>query len=266
MNTLETRVAELVQTYPHLYDRSRRDFRDSGMSWNSWKEIALKLGVDDPKLCKATWKNIRDKFGKAMKRMKCKNADEASSTKVPRLFLEMSWLKPYVRHRQTVSNMTSVKKVQTDKPSKKMMGDVSSPSTAPSAGPSSGVTSDSEAEERCATIFLDGFGTSVLERSSTQCKADASSVIMSTTSSTPSEPRNRRKRRRDDAEDTDIKQVLAFLEKDKSDIFDRHAQIVADFMRKLPPRHCAVFKKRLQDVMFDIEMQVLEEQSNKTPQ
>ncbi|XP_051569871.1 transcription factor Adf-1-like [Myxocyprinus asiaticus] len=264
MNTLETRVAELVQTYPHLYDRSRRDFRDSGMSWNSWKEIAVKLGVDDPKLCRATWKNIRDKFGKAMKRMKCKNADEASSTKVPRLFLEMSWLKPYVRHRQTVSSMASDKKVQTDTPSKEMVGDVLSSCTAPSACPSSGATSDSDTEEQRSSMFLDGFG-EVLERSSTARKAARSYEIMSTLSSTP-EPPNRRKRKRDNADETDIKQVLAFLEKDKSDSFDRHAQIVADFMRKLPPRHCAVFKKRLQDVMFDIEMQVLEEQGIKTTQ
>ncbi|XP_051988345.1 uncharacterized protein LOC127647871 [Xyrauchen texanus] len=263
MNTLEIRVAELVQTYPHLYDRSRRDFRDSGMSWNSWKEIAVKLGVDDPKLCRATWKNIRDKFGKAMKRMQCKNAGEVSSTKVPRLFLEMSWLKPYVRHRQTVSNMASDKKVQTDMPSKEL-GDVLSPCTAPSAGPSSGATSDSDAEEQRSSMFLDDFG-EILERSSTAHKAARSSEIISTLSSTP-EPPNRRKRKRGKAGETDIKQVLAFLEKDKSDSFDRHAQIVADFMRKLPPRHCAIFKKQLQDVMFDIEMQVLEEQGIKTTQ
>ncbi len=28
MNTLEYRIAEVVQMYPHLYDRSQRDFKD----------------------------------------------------------------------------------------------------------------------------------------------------------------------------------------------------------------------------------------------
>lgn len=111
MNTLECRIAKLVQMYPHLYDHSRRGFKDSENAFNSWKEIAMMLGVDDPELCKAMWRNIRDKFTKAMKRMKGKSGDEAASTKVPRLFLEMSWLKPFVQHRQTVCNIPSFEKV-----------------------------------------------------------------------------------------------------------------------------------------------------------
>lgn len=143
----------------------------------------------------------------------------------------------------------------------------SSPSTAPpSTAPpssSSGPTSDSEEEEQCSAISLDDFGTSVLQRSSTPCKAATNSTVQSTPSSLPSVPCSKRKRRRDSADDG-IGELLTFLEKDKTDSFDRHAQIVADFMRKLPTRHCAIFKKRLQDVMFDIEMQLLEEQETGT--
>ncbi|KAK2881517.1 hypothetical protein Q8A67_018785 [Cirrhinus molitorella] len=197
--------------------------------------------------------------------MKGKSGDEATSTKVPRLFLEMSWLRPFVQHRQTVSNMPSFEKVGSDDSLQKVVAEELSPSTpSPSTAPpssSTGPTSDSEEDEQSSTIFLDDFGSSVLPRSSTPCKAATNSVMQPSLSSPPPVPCNKRKRKRDSADDG-IGQLLSFLEKDKTDSFDRHAQIVADFMCKLPPRHCAIFKKCIQDIMFDTEMQLLDEQDN----
>ncbi|KAK2908871.1 hypothetical protein Q8A67_004708 [Cirrhinus molitorella] len=194
--------------------------------------------------------------------MKGKSGDEATSTKVPRLFLEMSWLRPFVRHRQTVSNMPSFEKVGSDDSLQMVVAEELSPSTAPPSS-STGSTSDSEEDEQSSTISLDDFGSSVLPRSSTPCKAATNSVMQPSLSSPPPVPCNKRKRKRDSADDG-IGQLLSFLEKDKTDSFDRYAQIVADFMRKLPPRHCAIFKKRIQDIMFDTEMQLLDEQDNGT--
>ncbi|KAA0721669.1 hypothetical protein E1301_Tti022461 [Triplophysa tibetana] len=113
MNAFECRIAALVQMYPHLYDRERRDFTDPEKGFNSWKEIAAKLGVDDPKTCKASWKNVRDKFCRAMKKVKEEREDGASSnvTKVPKRFYEMSWLKPFIQHRPPQSNPPSTKKM-----------------------------------------------------------------------------------------------------------------------------------------------------------
>ncbi|XP_057187563.1 zinc finger protein 391-like isoform X1 [Triplophysa rosa] len=110
MNAFECRVAALVRMYPHLYDRARRDFTDPEKAFNSWKDIAAKVGVDDPKICKATWKNTRDKLVKAMKRMEAKSGDGVLSNKASKLVLEMSWLKPFIQHGQTRSHPPSSEK------------------------------------------------------------------------------------------------------------------------------------------------------------
>ncbi|XP_056625487.1 uncharacterized protein LOC130437864 [Triplophysa dalaica] len=113
MNAFECRVAALVRLCPHLYDRARRDFTDPEEAFNSWKDIAAKVGVDDPKTCKATWKNTRDKLVKAMKRMEAKSGDGVLSNKASKLVLEMSWLKPFIQHGQTLSHTTSSEKMLT---------------------------------------------------------------------------------------------------------------------------------------------------------
>ncbi len=51
INTL-CRIAEKPQIYPHLHNHSRGDFKDSEKAFSSYKEIATKLGVDEPELCK----------------------------------------------------------------------------------------------------------------------------------------------------------------------------------------------------------------------
>lgn len=249
MNTPERRVAELVKLYPHLYDHSLRDFKVPEKVFNSWKEIATKLGIDNPETCKSTWRNIRDKFSKAMKRMLRKGGDE--DARVPRLFVELKWLRPFVRLRaNTVSDTPCFEfEIQNEETPKNMVAEESSSS--------SGCTNESDVEGRCSAASLDAFGTSALHRlSSTPCEAVTSTIAQPSPSSAPS---SWRKRRRDSAGDG-----IGQQEKHETDSFDRHAQIVADFMRKLPPRHCAIFKKRLQDVMFEMEMQLLDEQDRGT--
>ncbi|XP_076011412.1 uncharacterized protein LOC143004433 [Genypterus blacodes] len=100
MNEFEGRVAELVRGYPHLYDRCARDFKDPEMSSNSWVDISRELGVNDPNLCKTTWRNVRDKFSKAMKRLKRKSGDGIVDDQAPKLYKELTWLCPFIKLRQ----------------------------------------------------------------------------------------------------------------------------------------------------------------------
>ena len=38
------KLIELVQQYPHLFDKQRMDYKDRGKCVNSWDEIAADLG------------------------------------------------------------------------------------------------------------------------------------------------------------------------------------------------------------------------------
>ncbi|NP_001315046.1 MADF domain-containing protein [Danio rerio] len=179
MNTPERRVAELVKLYPHLYDHSLRDFKVPEKVFNSWKEIATKLGIDNPETCKSTWRNIRDKFSKAMKRMLRKGGDE--DARVPRLFVELKWLRPFVRLRaNTVSDTPCFEfEIQNEETPKNMVAEESSSS--------SGCTNESDVEGRCSAASLDAFGTSALHRlSSTPCEAVTSTIAQPSPSSAPS--------------------------------------------------------------------------------
>lgn len=81
------------------------------MSSNSWLEISRELGVDDPNLCKTTWRNVRDKFSKAMKRMKRKTGDILGDEQAPKLYRELSWLCPHIKLRQTDSMATRPREI-----------------------------------------------------------------------------------------------------------------------------------------------------------
>ncbi|KAF0043319.1 hypothetical protein F2P81_004656 [Scophthalmus maximus] len=104
MNSVEKKLAELVREHPNLYDQSRRDYKDS-MRWHvSWREIAGIMGRSEDEV-KLKWKNLRDKFCKAKKRMAKRNApaplDEENQLErpVPLLFHQLAWLSAFVRPR-----------------------------------------------------------------------------------------------------------------------------------------------------------------------
>lgn len=71
----------------------------------------------------------------------------------------------------------------------------------------------------------------------------------------------KRKRQRDSPEDSDFGPIFSELDKRRrtdSDAHDRYAQTIADFMHGLSRRHCAVFKKRVSDLMYEMEMEQLD--------
>uniref|UniRef100_A0A3Q3ISW5 MADF domain-containing protein n=1 Tax=Monopterus albus TaxID=43700 RepID=A0A3Q3ISW5_MONAL len=61
-------LADLIREHPNLYDQSRRDYKDNLKGHLSWKEIADAMGKSEEEV-KLKWKNLRDKFCKAKKRM-----------------------------------------------------------------------------------------------------------------------------------------------------------------------------------------------------
>lgn len=102
MNTLEKKLADLIQGHPNLYDQSRQDYKDNIKGHLSWKEIADSMGKTEEEV-KLKWKNLRDKFCKAKKRMAKRNFprltddDSPLERPVPVLYNQLSWLDAYVK-------------------------------------------------------------------------------------------------------------------------------------------------------------------------
>ncbi|KAK2854174.1 hypothetical protein Q5P01_006835 [Channa striata] len=104
MNAVEKRLAELIRDHPNLYDPSRRDYKDTGKGHQSWKEIADAMGKSEEEV-KLKWKNLRDKFCKAKKRISKRNVSPLGDVEnpvegpVPVLYVQLAWLSAYVKPR-----------------------------------------------------------------------------------------------------------------------------------------------------------------------
>ncbi|XP_047435832.1 uncharacterized protein LOC125004992 isoform X1 [Mugil cephalus] len=106
MNTVEKKLADLIREHPNLYDQSRRDYKDNLKGHLSWKEIAVAMGKSEEEV-KLKWKNLRDKFCKAKKRLVKRNVpllegdedDNPVERQVPVLYNQLAWLSAYVKPR-----------------------------------------------------------------------------------------------------------------------------------------------------------------------
>lgn len=103
MNPAEMKLAERVREHPNLYDQSLRDYKNPVKSQLSWREVAESMGQSEEAV-KIKWKNLRDKFCKAKKRMAKRNVsasiyDEYSPAEklVPMLYGQMAWLGAFIK-------------------------------------------------------------------------------------------------------------------------------------------------------------------------
>ncbi|MEQ2217233.1 hypothetical protein XENOCAPTIV_000234, partial [Xenoophorus captivus] len=101
------KLADLVREHPNLYDQSRRDYRNSVKGHLAWKEIGAAMGKSEEEV-KLLWKNLRDKFCKARKRLVRRqfpqqdDSDIPWEMQVPGLFSQMAWLTAHVKLRAEV--------------------------------------------------------------------------------------------------------------------------------------------------------------------
>lgn len=117
MDPTELKLAELVRQHPNLYDQSQRDYKDNLRGHLSWREIAGIMEISEGEV-RMIWRNLRDKFCKAKKRLAKRNflhlEDSAGNPvmkkPIPKLYCQMAWLSAYVRPR-TEKSRKYVKKV-----------------------------------------------------------------------------------------------------------------------------------------------------------
>ncbi|XP_030581480.1 uncharacterized protein LOC115777669 [Archocentrus centrarchus] len=104
MNSMEKRLAELIREHPNLYDPTRRDYKDNLKGHLSWKEIADAMGKSEEEV-KLKWKNLRDKFCKAKKRLAKRHFpllddnENPAERPIPVLYNQLAWLSAYVKPR-----------------------------------------------------------------------------------------------------------------------------------------------------------------------
>ncbi|XP_022049233.1 uncharacterized protein LOC110950772 [Acanthochromis polyacanthus] len=104
MNATEKKLADLMRQHPNLYDPSRRDYKETIRGHASWREIADAMGKSEEEV-KLKWKNLRDKFVKAKKRLAKRNSplpdddENPLERPVPVLFNQLAWLSDYVKPR-----------------------------------------------------------------------------------------------------------------------------------------------------------------------
>ncbi|XP_029971093.1 uncharacterized protein LOC115405610 [Salarias fasciatus] len=138
MEQIEERLITEVRKYEHLYNSSCRDYKDSKMTYNSWREIAHGIGLDAAE-CMKRWKNLRDKYVRRRKKMACRSED-ADDRRAPAFYEYLSWLEPHVKHREESklkSKMTPHRTLDSDLRSPSASEPPSPPTPTPSTQPMS---------------------------------------------------------------------------------------------------------------------------------
>ncbi|XP_023273737.1 zinc finger protein 2-like isoform X3 [Seriola lalandi dorsalis] len=99
----EERLCKEIRRYPQLYDSSLKQYRDSQITLNSWREIAHTLGRDEI-ACRQKWKYLRDRYVKAKRKLKGRSGDKSGSAHLPPIVSMLDWLSGFIKHRATESN------------------------------------------------------------------------------------------------------------------------------------------------------------------
>lgn len=215
MEQFEERLIAEVRKYEHLYNSSCKDYKDSKISYNSWREIGHNIGMDATD-CMKRWKNLRDKYVRRRRKMACRSGDPEGRS-APAFYAHLSWLEPHVKHREKESKFKSRRKS-----SHTLDSDLQSPSTSEPPSP----------------------------QTPTPGTFNLSTQPLSPSSSAPSVPEqsrvlrlSARKRKRNDEDDVLSRQMtqleerrLEFQQKlvPESDECSRFGQTVGDMLRRVP--------------------------------
>ncbi|CAJ1051904.1 proline-rich protein 12-like [Xyrichtys novacula] len=227
MDQTGERLCEEIKKHPCLYDSLSQHRKDNRMVAKSWREISLTVGVGVPE-CMKRWKNMRDKFVRLRKRM-ASESQEAGRRRVTAFYIFLSWLGPFVRHRNTAP-------LSTDKFQKRLR---------PSRNCSS------EVEAAAVEVSVEG-----------SSEVSYLSPLSSEPSPRPPSPRMAGKRLKGMDQDECLQKQLEELRvelqqrlSEGDDVYTRFGQTVAGMIRRLPDdqRSRAMFE--VHKVLFHVQQQ-----------
>ena len=100
----DEQLIEEVRKYPNLYDTSMREYRDTERADNCWEKIEQATGKTANEL-RSRWRNLRDVFAKEKKKMSGRSGDPGGHTSTWKYFKLLTFLLPFIKHRDTESNV-----------------------------------------------------------------------------------------------------------------------------------------------------------------
>ncbi|KAJ3606984.1 hypothetical protein NHX12_026499 [Muraenolepis orangiensis] len=240
MDEFDERLAAEVRKHRRLYDNACPSRKNSKATTVTWRGIGDALD-EDPSMCMRRWKALRDKFVRLKKRLRTTKggppaggpeaADAAVAVHV--IHNKLSWLNEHVTHRA--------------------------------------ITNPSEAKRRPKPEddhhLHDSGAVTDMEQSSEAMPIEAEECDQLDESSPPTRgfkrqlTRKRKTVRTDNtADDVKRSEPDPHTERPKpGDACDRYTQTVADFMRGLSRRRCVIFKKRLNDLMYEMDLEELDD-------
>lgn len=98
------RLIDLVRNYPILYNMKNKHYKDINRKAKLWKEIAVKLELEDGRIAKNKWRHLRDCYGKYLRSQS--NVTGHCNKKYKRWTWanHMDFLKPHITTRHTDLN------------------------------------------------------------------------------------------------------------------------------------------------------------------
>ncbi|XP_034017998.1 transcription factor Adf-1-like [Thalassophryne amazonica] len=250
MEEFKVRLAALVRSYKHLYDSSLREYKDYQLVQNSWKEIAALMGKD-ANFCRKVWKNTRDYFVKAKKRMRGRSG--GNNKLLPPIVNELEWLSEFVKHRE--SDGINVKSEDTDSSQKYA---VHPETISSSAATSAAKFTQSENSAFSAVGLSTPESTPETTPPSPIPPSPSLSVSSHPSASSASPCRSVRKRKH--PADEDLLHRLEELNEEhrravQHSSEDFHfAVVISDMLSKIDPEHKSEIKFKVYKLLFEAEM------------
>ncbi|KAG7250893.1 hypothetical protein CRUP_015917 [Coryphaenoides rupestris] len=239
MDDFDERLAEEVRKHRRLYDNACPSRKNSKATTATWRTIGGALG-EDPALCMRRWKALRDKFVRLKKRIKAKPPSHGSHGHQQQQQQqphgsgsgsELPGAEGVVGCHHVIHDKLSwlndhvthrsatIKKERSRRPKRSGENHLSHDPGA--------VTDMDQSSE-------------ALPMSEAECDGELDGCK-------PPATHHGRRKATDNATES------------AEDAYDRYTQTVADFMRGLSRRRCVVFKKRLNDLMYEMDLEELDD-------
>ncbi|XP_018400111.1 PREDICTED: transcription factor Adf-1-like [Cyphomyrmex costatus] len=95
-------LIDLVRLYPHLWDKQKRDFKDSAKKETSWEEISSILN-QSVSVCQARWQRLRQYYAKERQKQELESRSGSKAVnRMPWYLFSMNFLDSHMYKRRCV--------------------------------------------------------------------------------------------------------------------------------------------------------------------
>ncbi|XP_077282821.1 uncharacterized protein LOC143908866 [Temnothorax americanus] len=104
-------LIDAVRSYPHLYNSSLKEYKDTNMKENSWIEISKILDMS-VSTCQNRWLRLRERFSKEkrLRELETRSGSGATHRPVFPLYHNLLFLDSHIKRRKSYTNVSAAKK------------------------------------------------------------------------------------------------------------------------------------------------------------